>query len=394
MDDSIPQSPSDYDEVYGEASMQLEHLAGGRAEEWGTVAQLRDPTGQTYWDDISGEQLSPELVRAARHQEMEYVEGYPIWVQVPEKECWDETGKAPIGTKWVDTNKGDKINPDVRSRLVAKEINISKRDDLFAATPPLEAIKVLVALLAASGGEYQLMLLDISRAYFLALARRKLYVRLPPEADAPSGTCGRLLRSMYGTRDAAQNWEYHYREVLVALGFRPALTSPCVFVHDDRDVRVVVHGDDFSFLGSAKEPDWAHEQMINHFQLKCPGRIGRGCVKQSMRLLNRIIEWTPQGVLYEPDQRHAEIICSQLGLESTAQSVSTPGVAVKEGPDDEDVLSPEQTTRYRAMVARAFVVSLSWPFDFYPGNFITLNLTTVKQLVRFESKSVPCSVTL
>ena len=44
---------------------------------------------------------------------------------------------------WVDANKGDKENPEYRRRLVAKEIKRDKREDLFAATPPLEAKTVL-----------------------------------------------------------------------------------------------------------------------------------------------------------------------------------------------------------------------------------------------------------
>ena len=47
--------------------------------------------------------------------------------------------------RWVDTNKGDTINWDVRSRLVARDFKggDKDRDDLFAATPPLEAKKML-----------------------------------------------------------------------------------------------------------------------------------------------------------------------------------------------------------------------------------------------------------
>ena len=35
-------------------------------------------------------------------------------------------------------DKGDKIHPEYRSRLVAKEIKTDRRQDLLAATPPLE----------------------------------------------------------------------------------------------------------------------------------------------------------------------------------------------------------------------------------------------------------------
>ena len=38
---------------------------------------------------------------------------------------------------------------------------------------------------------------------------RDVYVELPAE-DAEAGMCGKLIKSMYGTRDAAQNWETAY----------------------------------------------------------------------------------------------------------------------------------------------------------------------------------------
>ena len=48
--------------------------------------------------------------------------------------------------------------------------------------------------------------IDICRAYFNASARRDVFIRLPPE-DHEEGMVGKLMKSMYGTRDAAQNWE-------------------------------------------------------------------------------------------------------------------------------------------------------------------------------------------
>ena len=58
--------------------------------------------------------------------------------------------------------------------------------------------------------------------------------------------CGKLNYSLYGTRDAASNWEEHYTQVLVDLGFTQGLSSPCVFHHDKRDITTVIHGDDFT----------------------------------------------------------------------------------------------------------------------------------------------------
>ena len=79
-------------------------------------------TPRRIWDDMSGKELDWELVAAARTEEMEEFRKHQVYVKVPIKECWEKTGKKPIGVRWVDINKGDQVNPEYRSRLVAKEI--------------------------------------------------------------------------------------------------------------------------------------------------------------------------------------------------------------------------------------------------------------------------------
>ncbi len=61
------------------------------------------------------------------------------------EECWRETGKGPVGVKWVDTSEGDEEKPEYRCRLPAKSIKSDRREDLLAATPPLEAKKMLLS---------------------------------------------------------------------------------------------------------------------------------------------------------------------------------------------------------------------------------------------------------
>ena len=101
---------------------------------------------EEIYDDLSGERLDPDGVMQARKEEMSEVRKHGVYVKVPISRCWEETGKAPIGVRWVDVNKGDQVHPEYRSRLVAKEIKHEKREDLFAATPPLEAKKMLLSM--------------------------------------------------------------------------------------------------------------------------------------------------------------------------------------------------------------------------------------------------------
>ena len=68
--------------------------------------------------------------------------------------------------------------------------------------------------------------IDISRAFFQAEAIRKVYVQLPTE-DHEEGMCGRLGKSMYGTRDAAQNWSDTYVRFMEKIRFIKGKSCPC-----------------------------------------------------------------------------------------------------------------------------------------------------------------------
>ena len=190
-----------------------------------------------FYDELSGSWLDPDRVKQARIEEMEEFRKHKVYEKVTIQECWDKTGRNPIGVKWVDVNKGDNSNPDYRSRLVAQEIKTDKREDLFAATPPLEAIKMVLSMAVTEGigfkagnrkGGVKIDFIDVRRAYSHARARREVYVNLPQEDSTP-GMCGKLLKAMYGTRDAAQNWECEYVEFLKHLGFPQRKATPCVF---------------------------------------------------------------------------------------------------------------------------------------------------------------------
>ena len=66
-----------------------------------------------------------------------------MWVGVPMNEAQqDQTGKI-VGSRWVNCNKNDASNPDVRCRLVAQEVNVHADESFYAATPPLEAKRLL-----------------------------------------------------------------------------------------------------------------------------------------------------------------------------------------------------------------------------------------------------------
>ncbi len=128
-----------------------------------------------FWDDVSGKQLRTQGVWNAGAEEITEFRKFNVYVKRPISECYEVTGKAPLGIRWIDINKGDDLVEELRSRLVAKEIKRDKREDLFAATPPLEALKMLLSLAVTEGfghskgnrgGGDKIDFIDVKRAYF------------------------------------------------------------------------------------------------------------------------------------------------------------------------------------------------------------------------------------
>ena len=87
------------------------------------------------WDDVTDAPLDVQDVTTARALEIEYFDKLRVYDRVDGSEI-KRTGGTLIGTHWVDTNKGERINVDCRSRLVGREFNMGRDDALYVATPP------------------------------------------------------------------------------------------------------------------------------------------------------------------------------------------------------------------------------------------------------------------
>ena len=135
-----------------------------------------------------------------------------------------------------------------------------------------------------------LTLADVSRAHFYAKAEREVYIQLPPE-DPRSGekdVCGKLLRTMYGTLDAADRWSAHYSSILVSHGFVRGTASPCQFLHKAWRVQMMVHGDDFLIVGNKKGRECTLKVLQDHFELKHKTAGPLEGMDKELRVLGRV----------------------------------------------------------------------------------------------------------
>ena len=304
----------------------IKRVSGGQM----AIQYLEENFKQRYIDEYTGEVLDPALARAAIMEELNYF-NEKVWHVEDSNDMAKVQGHVCVRSRWVCCNKGDAQNPDIRCRLVACEINKDgKQDSFFASTPPLEAKKLLFARYAKErrrkGKCLQLSFIDIRKAYFNGIPKRPVYMRFPKELGLPSNAVGKLVRCAYGTRDAGAIWEDTYRGALEQMGFVSGIASPCCFSHPTRQISLVVHGDDFTSLGLQEDLDWLERDLALHFELKIRGRIGEDCSgPPHIRILNRIVTLTKDGLVYEADPRHVDLLANSLGL-TASNAVLTPGV--------------------------------------------------------------------
>ena len=89
-----------------------------------------------------------------------------------------------------------------------------------------------------------------------------------------------------------------------------------MFHHRKRDVRALVHGDDFTLSGKEKDLIWIADIFKKKYITKVRGILGPEAHDlKSITILNRIVEWHENGITLEADPRHVDLLLQVLGLE-------------------------------------------------------------------------------
>ena len=105
-----------------------------------------------------------------------------------------------------------------------------------------------------------------------------------------------------------------------------------MFFNAKTAVRLVVHGDDFTYSGTKKELEKVKEKMREWCDVKDWETMGseKNEVKE-VRILERTVRWREEGLEYEADAGHRRRIMEEEGLEEDSKAV--PSIAVKEDND-------------------------------------------------------------
>ena len=327
--------------------------------------------GHEEWED--GE-FDPESLREARNEEVQFMKKLGVWEPATWEECVQKTGRPPITTKWVDVDKGRDGEVLVRSRLVARDFKVKGDDrgfDVFAATPPLELKRLLFRMARVKGGvggddkdgAVKLMFVDVKKAHLNGVVGDDefAYISLTEEVG---GGVGLLRRWLYGMRPAASAWKDHYAAKLKGDGFTRCKAAPTAFVNLETGVRLVVWGDDFTFLGRERSLKQMADRMAKWYEIKVRAIMGPGAADdKEVRILNRLIRWEGGKITYAADDKHVVKIMDELGFDGDTKGID---MAIKKNYDDGDLEADElldnaEAKRYRRLAATINYLAMDRP---------------------------------
>jgi hypothetical protein len=269
--------------------------------------------------------------------------------------AWELTEMPPdknlVTCKWVFKAKQDANGNVVRfkARLVARGFSQAYGIDYFDTYAPvakLTTYRVIFALAALE--QWEIHGMDVITAYLLGKLDEEIYM-MQPEGFIRMGmkrnmVC-RLLRSLYGLKQAARVWNLKIHAFLVKIGFIRSSADPCLYNDLKRNLYITIWVDDLLIV-EKHEPDIANikAQLSREFEMKDLGKLEH--------FLGMRISRHDSGISIDQNGYIRQIL-KRFGMEAS-KSVPTPFAA---GPRllsaNHDTAATPSTTeikQYQAMV--------------------------------------------
>ena len=134
-----------------------------------------------------------------------------------------------------------------------------------------------------------------------------------------------LLCSLYDRRDAASNWKDELAATLSDLKLTRGIACPCVWHGCIKGEHLVatVRGDDITIGGERAAVELFIKMISRTYEIKKQVIIADADLEKSGRILNRVNEWSRDGITIEADQRQVRDTLKDLDLEQ-ANHTATP----------------------------------------------------------------------
>lgn len=124
-------------------------------------------------------------------------------------------------------------------------------EDTFAPTAQMVTLRAFLAICAVK--DLELAHFDIKNAFTEASPDASLFLRAPEGVDVKPGNALKVLRSLYGLKQAARDWNQLLKKKILGWGFVQSLADPCLFTHNERRVNILIYVDDIAVAAKKKD---------------------------------------------------------------------------------------------------------------------------------------------
>ncbi|GJZ78214.1 ribonuclease H-like domain, reverse transcriptase, RNA-dependent DNA polymerase [Tanacetum coccineum] len=190
-------------------------------------------------------------------------------------------GHKAIGLKWVFKTKKD-ANGNIikhKARLVAKgyiQQHGIDFEEVFAPVARMETIRLLLAI--AANNKWEVHHLDVKSAFLHGDLKEEVYVTQPEGfvKRQDNGKVYRLIKALYGLRQAPRAWNIKLDNTLKSLDFKKCALEQAIYTKTSKDSTLLigVYVDDLIITGTPKkEIDKFKAQMEEKFEMSDLGLL-------------------------------------------------------------------------------------------------------------------------
>ena len=211
---------------------------------------LKDDEPSTFQEAVEGPDSEKWL--GAMTEEMQSMSDNQVWNLI------DPTpGMKVIGCKWVFKVKIDMDgNPQTyKARLVAKgyrQVHGLDYEETFSPVAMVKSIRILLAI--AAHMDYEIWQMDVKTAFLNGRLAEDVYMSQPEGFVDPrnKGKVCKLLRSIYGLKQASRSWNQRFDQTVKRFGFIQNIDEPCVYKKEEQSkvVFLVLYVDDILLIGN------------------------------------------------------------------------------------------------------------------------------------------------
>lgn len=231
-------------------------------------------------------------------------------------------GRNIVTCKWVFKAKRDAEGRMVRfkARLVARGFTQAYGIDCletYAPVAKLTTYRVIFALAALE--QWEIHGMDVITAFLLGKLDEEIFM-VQLEGFERQGAKGkmvcRLLRSIYGLKQASRVWNIQLHEFLIKIGFKRSNADTCLYVNAKLSIIIAIWVDDILIAGkSAQNIANVKKQLAGAFRMKDLGQL--------THFLGMRVTRTPDGGISIDQSTYIKDILARFGMEDS-KAVSTP----------------------------------------------------------------------